>query len=123
MNILLWIIAGVLAAVFVASGLMKATQPKEKLAASLPWVNDFSLGTIRFIGIAEILGAIGLILPGATGIAAVLTPIAAVCLAVTMVLAAVVHGRRGETQAIVVNVVLLALALFVAVMRFGPNAF
>ena len=79
--------------------------------------------TIRFIGIAEILGAIGLILPGATGIAAVLTPIAAVCLAVTMVLAAVVHGRRGETQAIVVNVVLLALALFVAVMRFGPNAF
>lgn len=123
MNVLLWIIAGVLAAAFLAAGLGKATQPKEKLADKLEWVNDFSQGTVRFIGIAEILGAIGLILPGATGIAPILTPIAAVGLAITMVLAAVVHARRGETQLIVVNVVLFALALFVAIMRFGPQAF
>lgn len=71
----------------------------------------------------EILGAIGLSLPGATGIAPILTPIAATGLAITMVLAAVVHARLKENQQIVVNVVLFALAAFVAIMRFGPNAF
>ena len=59
----------------------------------------------------------------ATGIAPVLTPLAATGLAVTMILAAIVHGRRGEPQMIIVNAVLLALALFVAIMRFGPQAF
>ncbi len=123
MNIALWIVAGVLALAFLAAGLMKVSQPKEKLAASMGWVNDFSPGTVKFIGTMEILGAIGLILPAATGIAPVLTPIAATGLAVTMILAAIVHGRRREPQMIAVNAVLLVLALFVAIMRFGPQAF
>lgn len=123
MNIALWIVAGVLALAFLAAGLMKVSQPKEKLAASMGWVNDFSPGTVKFIGTMEILGAIGLILPAATGIAPVLTPLAATGLAVTMILAAIVHGRRREPQMILVNAVLLALALFVAIMRFGPQSF
>lgn len=123
MNIVLWIVAGVLALAFLAAGLMKVSQPKEKLAASMGWVDDFSPGTVKFIGTMEILGAIGLILPAATGIAPVLTPLAATGLAITMVLAAIVHGRRGEPQMILVNAVLLVLALFVAIMRFGPQAF
>ncbi len=123
MNIALWIVAGVLALAFLAAGLMKVSQPKEKLAASMGWVNDFSPGTVKFIGTMEILGAIGLILPAATGIAPVLTPLAATGLAITMILAAIVHGRRGEPQMIIVNAVLLVLALFVAIMRFGPQAF
>ena len=123
MNIALWIVAGVLALAFLAAGLMKVSQPKEKLATSMGWVDDFSPGTVKFIGTMEILGAIGLILPAATGIAPVLTPIAATGLAVTMILAAIVHGRRGEPQMIIVNAVLLVLALFVAIMRFGPQAF
>lgn len=124
MNVVLWIVAGVLAALFLMAGLMKATQPKEKLAANMGWVEDFSPATVKFIGIVEILGAIGLILPAATGIAVVLTPLAATGLAITMVLAAIVHARRGgESQFVVVNLVLFALAAFVAVMRFGPQAF
>ena len=123
MNIVLWIVAGVLALAFLAAGLMKVSQPKEKLAASMGWVDDFSPGTVKFIGTMEILGAIGLILPAATGIAPVLTPLAATGLAITMILAAIVHGRRGEPQMIIVNAVLLVLALFVAIMRFGPQAF
>lgn len=123
MSIALWIVAGVLALAFLAAGLMKVSQPKEKLAASMGWVNDFSPGTVKFIGTMEILGAIGLILPAATGIAPVLTPLAATGLAITMILAAIVHGRRGEPQMIIVNAVLLVLALFVAIMRFGPQAF
>lgn len=123
MNIVLWIVAGVLALAFLAAGLMKVSQPKEKLAASMGWVDDFSPGTVKFIGTMEILGAIGLILPAATGIAPVLTPLAATGLAVTMILAAIVHARRREPQMIIVNAVLLALALFVAIMRFGPQSF
>lgn len=123
MNITLWIIAAVLAVVFFMAGLMKAMQPKEKLAANMGWVEGFSAGTVKFIGVVEMLGALGLILPAAFGIAPILTPLAATGLAITMVLAAVVHARRKESQMIVVNVVLLALAAFVAVMRFGSQAF
>lgn len=117
-DITLWIVAGVLAVLFFLAGVMKATQPKEKLAQNMGWVNDFSSGTVKFIGVVEILGALGLILPEALDIAPILTPLAAVGLAVTMVLAAIVHLRRGETTLIGVNVVLLALSIFVAVGRF-----
>lgn len=123
MNLTLWIIAGILAVVFGLAGLLKATQPKEKLAQNMPWVEDFSAGTVKLIGVVEILGAIGLILPAALGIAPVLTPIAATGLAITMALAAVVHLRRKEAALVPVNLVLLALAAFVAVLRFGSQAF
>ncbi|WP_436839119.1 DoxX family protein [Nonomuraea angiospora] len=67
MNVVLWIVQAVLAAMFGMAGVMKSTQPKDKLAPRLPWVEDFSAGTVRFIGIAEPAGALGLILPrGAT---------------------------------------------------------
>src|SRR5439155_4303868 len=61
-NVVLWVLQGVLAAAFLTAGLMKMTQPKDKLVPKLPWVEDFSTGTVRFIGVAEFLGAVGLIL-------------------------------------------------------------
>ncbi|MET0416768.1 MAG: DoxX family protein [Actinoplanes sp.] len=77
MNVVLWIVQIFLAVAFVLAGVMKSTQPKEKLQPNLPWVEDFSLGPVRLIGVAELLGGLGLILPATTGIAPVLTPIAA----------------------------------------------
>ena len=124
MNITLWIIAGILAAAFAAAGLMKLAQPKAKLAeAGMPWTEDFSDGQVKMIGALEVLGAIGLILPAALDIAPILTPIAAAGLALLMVGAAITHVRRGEQNMVPVNLVLAALAAFVAVMRFGPNSF
>ncbi|REF29348.1 DoxX family protein [Calidifontibacter indicus] len=123
MNVTLWIIAIVLAVVFLMAGLAKVSQPKEKLAEKMGWVEDWSPNAVKLIGAVEILGAIGLVLPAATGVATVLTPLAATGLAIVMLLAAVVHARRKEQQLIGVNVVLLVLAAFVAVMRFGPQAF
>jgi uncharacterized membrane protein len=120
MNTLLWIVQAVLAAAFVMAGLMKATQPTEKLRPRLPWVEDFSPGTVRLIGIVEVLGGLGLILPAATGIAPILTPIAATGLAVVMVLAAATHVRRKEPSGVAVNAVLFLLAALVAWGRFGP---
>jgi uncharacterized membrane protein YphA (DoxX/SURF4 family) len=123
-NITLWIIAGVLAAAFAAAGLMKLAQPKAKLAeAGMPWTEDFSDGQIKMIGALEVLGALGLILPAALDIAPILTPIAAAGLALLMVGAAITHVRRGEQNMVPVNLVLAALAAFVAIMRFGPNSF
>ena len=122
MTVALWIVQVLLALTFVAAGVMKVAQSRERLETTLPWVGDFSTPTVRFIGVAEILGGLGLVLPAATGIAPVLTPIAAIGLAVTMALAAVVHARRGEQRMIPVNVVLLVLAVVVAWGRLGPLA-
>ena len=124
MDIALWIIAGILAAAFLAAGLMKLSQPKEKLAASgQAWTNDFSAGTIKLIGTLEILAAIGLILPAALGIAPVLVPLAATGLVLVMVGAAITHALRHELPMIAGNLVLLVLAVVVAWGRFGPYSF
>jgi uncharacterized membrane protein YphA (DoxX/SURF4 family) len=119
-NVVLWIIAALLAVAFGAAGLMKLTQPKEKLAPKMAYVEDFSGGAVKAIGAVEILAALGLVLPAVTGIAPVLVPLAALGLVVVMIGAAVVHARRGENQLIVPNVVLLVLAAVVAWGRFGP---
>ncbi len=124
MNVTLWIIAGVLAAGFLAAGLMKIASPPEKLVTSgMAWAGDFPPGVVKAIGAAEVLGAVGLILPAAINIAPVLVAWAATGLAVTMLGAAVVHARRKETQMIPASLVLLILAAVVAWGRFGPHAF
>jgi hypothetical protein len=124
MNLALWIAAGILAVAFALAGLTKLTGKREQLLGRMPWVADYSQGQVKAIGAIEILGALGLILPGVTGIAPVLVPLAAVGLAITSVLAAVMHLRRGDGVASTVPVlVLFALAVFVAWGRFGPYAF
>ena len=98
---------------------MKLSKSRDDMAEQMAWVEDFSANTIRFIGGVEVLGAAGLILPGVTGIAPVLVPLAASGLAATMVLAAIVHFRRNEMPNVAVNVILLLPALFIAWGRFG----
>ncbi|WP_240420662.1 DoxX family protein [Paenibacillus periandrae] len=116
MNITLWIVQGILALGFIFSGWMKAFQ-YEKAKASWPWVKEVSRGLVFFIGIAELLGVFGLILPQATNIAPVLTPLAATLLAAVVLAGAVFHVKRKEYQQIVVNIIFLVLAVFVAVGR------
>jgi hypothetical protein len=124
MNIALWIVAGLLAAVILASGVAKVIQPKEKLAAyGFGWVDDFSAGGVKIIGMLEILAAVGLILPAALDIAPILVPLAAVGLVLLMIGAMITHVRRHEYQAILLNAALLAVAAFVAWGRFGPQSF
>lgn len=123
MNVVLWITAGLLALAFLGAGLTKLVQPKEKLAATMGWVDDFSPGTVKLIGALEVLAAIGLVLPAALDVVPVLVPLAAVGLVALMVGAAITHARRGETPMIAVNVVLLVLAVVVAWGRLGPWSF
>ncbi|MGW1762385.1 DoxX family protein [Streptomyces mirabilis] len=124
MNVFLWVVAGVLAAVFLMAGAMKVSRSPQQLAASgLGWAEDFGAGPVRLIGAAEVLAAFGLVLPSLVGIAEILTPVAATGLVALMTGAAITHGRRKEFQMIAVNVVLLAAAATVAWGRFGPHAF
>ncbi len=118
MNIVLWILQVVLALAFAMTGISKLTQPKEKLAAQMGWVEEFSQGTVRLIGLVELLAAIGLLLPALTGILPILTPLAALGLVLVMVGAMLTHQRRKETPMVGVNLVLLLLAAFVAYGRF-----
>lgn len=110
MNIALWVVQALLALAFLVSGSMKALQ-YEKAKASIG-----SKGLVTFIGVAEVLGAIGLVLPLLLGLPAILTPLAAAGLALIMLLATGFHLKRGE--AIVITLVLGALAAFVAYGRW-----
>jgi len=121
-NIVTWVLQSLLALAFLAAGAMKASQPKEKLEPTMGWVADFTQPMVRFIGAVEILAALGLVLPAATGIAPVLTPLAASGLVIVMIGAIVTHARRRESQLVAVNVVLLLLAAVIAWARFGPYA-
>ena len=124
MNMALWVVALVLTAGFTGSGLMKLSVPKDKLVkAGQGWAQDFDPNSIRLIGFVEVLGAAGLILPAVTHIAPILVPLAAIGLVLVMGGAAIVHARRHEAMNIAVNVVLLALAVFLAWGRFGPYPF
>jgi uncharacterized membrane protein YphA (DoxX/SURF4 family) len=118
MNIALWVLQILLALLFMLAGIMKVTQPIDRLEARMGWVKSVGPRGVRLIGTLEILGAIGLILPAATGILPWLTPVAASCLGLTMIGAMITHGRRGEYALIGTNLLLLVLTLVVAYGRF-----
>ena len=121
MNLTLWIIAGLLAAVFLVAGANKLFIPQEKLAKApgAGWVLEFSAGFVKALGAVEILGAVGLILPALLDIAPILVPLAAVGLALIMVGAAIETFRRHEFKHVLLNLIYLALAAFVAWGRFS----
>jgi hypothetical protein len=126
MNLALWIVTGVLAAVMLVST-SKMFVPRKKLAsvggAASQWVLDFSPGALRAIGTLEFLAAVGLILPAALDIAPVLVPVTATCVALLFVGAVTMRLRRGERLTVLGDLVYLAMAVFVAWGRFGPHSF
>jgi hypothetical protein len=111
--------AAVLAFLALATGLMKIVRPKEKLLTMgkpFAWVEDFTPVQIRGLGALEVAGAIGVILPMALNVLPVLSPVAALGLAVLQAGAFVVHVRRGEKPYL--NMVIFALAGLTAVLGF-----
>lgn len=116
---MLWITQGLLAGLFLLSGALKSTRPE-------PWlVRHGNTGVeglpgplIRYIGLSEIAGALALVLPWLTGIAPVLTPVAAACLGLIMPPAAVIHAHRREPRNVAINAMVFAACAFVACGRF-----
>jgi uncharacterized membrane protein len=124
MDIALWIGAGILAAAFLMAGMMKIITPHEKLKAQMPWVEDFPSSRVKLIGLVEVLGSVGLILPPLLNVAEGVVPLAAAGLLLTMIGAFATHLRRGDPVSNkVVNFVLGGLALMVAVGRYWIEPF
>lgn len=118
MNTILWILQSLIAAVFLYSGVHKSIYSEQKLVASgQTGVEGLPAGLIYFIGVSEILGTIGIILPLLLHILPVLTGISAICLAVIMIPAAVIHYKRHEPKNVFTNCVLFLMCLFVAYGR------
>jgi DoxX-like family len=119
-NIALWIAQGLLALAYLIAGGLKVVRPRAQLVASgnFNWMADSSDAGVKAVGLVEILGALGVILPRLTGIAPALTPIAAIGLVVVQIGALRVHLVRNERRPLPANVLLLLLAAFVAAGRF-----
>ena len=119
MNLYLWIAQVILALIFLGSGIAKATMSRERMAATgQTGAASQPLGLVRFVAGCEILGAAGLIVPIALGTDRSLTPLAAIGLAIIMVGAARIHSKLREAKAVAVNMLLLALCIFVAYGRW-----
>jgi hypothetical protein len=116
MNLALWIVQGLVAFAMVAAGAFKATKPRLELAEKLAWAKTWTDTNVKLLGLAEVLGGIGLIVPWLTGILPVLTPIAAICLAIIMGGGVKTHLDLKEPAA--PAAILGALCVFVAVGRF-----
>lgn len=119
MNIALWILQILLAAVFLTMGSIKTVLPRERLAKVFDWIDDFSQNKIKAIGGFEILGALGLFLPGVYSLDYLLIPLSAVGLAIIMIFAAITHYNRGETSEMVINISLFLLLALVIIGRLA----
>lgn len=118
LHIALWVAQALLAAMFLMSGFMKATTPFDELGKVMSFAPVMGEAVTRFIGVSEILGAIGLVLPAATRVRPWLTPLAAAALALVMCLAVAFHVTHNEIGIVPVNLVLGGLAAFIAWGRF-----
>jgi putative oxidoreductase len=114
LQITLWVAQVLLALFFLMAGYAHGFVPIEEAAKSATWIDDVPFALARFIGYAEVAGALGLILPAATRVAPWLTPVAAAGLALIMILAIPFHIMRGEVSVIWIHVLVTAVALFVA---------
>ncbi|PXX00376.1 DoxX family protein [Mycolicibacterium moriokaense] len=124
MNIALWVLQGVLAIGFTGAGLMKVvTDMSLQESLGMGWIKNIPPPVLKALGVAEVLGAIGVVLPAVVRVAPILVPIAATCLAVVTFVAVVAHLRFHEIVGMLPAAVLFIAAVVVAWGRFGPYAF
>jgi uncharacterized membrane protein len=110
MKVAYWIVAALLAVLYLYSGGIKVVRSKDQLRPMMAWVDSMPLWLVRTVGVLEVLGALGLILPPLTGIAEGLALAAAVGLVAIQVGGITVHLRRGEIKVIGLNIALLLMA-------------
>ena len=120
MNTTLWVLQSLIAFGFMYSGINKSIFSEKKLVAmGQTGVEGLPLALIRFIGISEILGAVGIILPLLLHILPFLTTVSAICFAVIMILAARIHYKRHEYKSVVFNSVIFLVCIFIAYGRIA----
>jgi uncharacterized membrane protein len=112
----LWVVQGIVALAFTMAGALKLFTPRLKLAEKMHWAKTWTDTNVKLLGLAEVLGAVGMIVPGLTGILPILTPIAGIALAILMVGAVKTHLDLKESA--LPAAIPGALALVVTVGRF-----
>jgi len=118
LHVALWVTQVLLAAAFIMAGVMKSTTPLAELAAKLSWLTEVPAPRVRCIGLSELAGGLGLLLPAVTRIRPGLTALAGAGLTLVMVLAVLFHLSRGEVPGAIPSVLLGGLSAFVAWGRF-----
>ncbi len=114
LNISLWILQALLAATLIWAAMMKLGKSPQELAAMWPWAGEVSPTLVKLTGIVDLLGGLGLILPALLRIKPALTPVAALGVVALMICASVFHITRGEASQIGFNVIVAAIAGFIA---------
>ena len=117
LNIVVWVLQVILSLMFLMGGFMKLAMPIEELAANMAWINEVPAGLVRFIGLSEILGALGLVFPSLLRIQPKLTVYAAIGLALIMIPAANLHFSLHEYSEIIINVVVGSIVALIAWAR------
>jgi hypothetical protein len=119
MNVALWMLQGGLVLLFLAAGLPKLLRPRERLETRMRWTRHATSAQVKLLGLAEVLGAAGLVLPQALGIAPHLTPLAAACLFVLMLGAVGTKRRSGESPALPLGAALGCALVALGRLRLG----
>lgn len=125
MDLALWISAWTLVVVALVGGVSKTFVAKEKLAGvhGGGWTEGVRDGSVKALGVLELLAALGLVLPALLDRVPVLVPVTAACWVLLMIGAMATHGRRREFGFVALNLAYLGLAAFIAWGRFGPASF
>jgi DoxX-like family len=118
LNITLWIVQGLTAALMLMSAFMKIATPISELSVKWKWTGELPETVVRLLGVLDLLGGIGIILPALLKIKPSLTPLAALGVVLLMISASVFHISRGEASVIGFNIILMLLASFIAWGRY-----
>ena len=114
LNVALWIIQILLAIGYAIAGIMKIVSPISDLAMEMAYAADVPEWFVRTVGVLEVAGAVGIIMPAITKIMTWLVPLTAICFSLIQVTAIFIHANYGETaQFLAINLTLLAMSLFV----------
>jgi uncharacterized membrane protein YphA (DoxX/SURF4 family) len=113
LNAFLWITQTLLAVMFCAAGFMKIAMPIPELSKAIPWTGQLPELFVRTMGVVDLAGGLGVLLPALTRIKSHLTAVAALCCVILQICAAIFHLTRGEVAILPLNLVLLTMSLFV----------
>lgn len=113
LKVFLWMVQSLLAAMFCAAGFMKIATPIPELSKAMPWTGQLPELFVRTMGVVDLAGGFGVLLPALTRVKPNLTVVAALCCVILQICAAIFHLTRGELMMLPLNFVLLTLSLFV----------
>jgi uncharacterized membrane protein YphA (DoxX/SURF4 family) len=123
MDIIMWVVTAIVAVIFTVSGVAKSFMSRERLLTTgQTGIAPFPMPVVRFTAICELFAVVGLIVPWLTGIAPVLTPLAALGLVIVMWGAAVSHASLREAGTVGLNIGILLLCALLAAVPFAPRA-